>query len=88
MEPLSPGVIFTPLLLIFKILYWKIGDIAVLYVLIMFGDTKYLKALAQMPYPKMFCLYFIFYMHILLLHTIFDTKIYSAMNLRDSRNLN
>ena len=26
MEPLSPGVIFTPLLLIFKILYWKIGD--------------------------------------------------------------
>ena len=41
-----------------------------LYVLIMFGDTKYLKALAQMPYPKMFCLYFIFYMHILLVYNI------------------
>ena len=89
-----PGVIFTALLLVFKSLYRKIGDMLCSMCYSIFGDTICLKAIAQITYsyPWIFCPHFIF-SHVYtacISDTIFYTKIYNAfiINLRDFRNPN
>ena len=73
MEPLSPGVISTPLLSIFKILQSKIGDILCSYVLLNIWWYHILEKLLLkyligiLEYSVHICL---FYMHIMFLYQV------------------